>query len=191
MHELEDSVAPFLGSMLLHECGAALDAEQQRDLARWEVMKVLLLELCLRQQHPRRRPLHGYAPSEAELAWLYGNNEPPPRCRVWLGAFDGQNTLVAWTQAKLFQETLPNSGILLKSHLTTMTIGQVKFQVFSIDFVTADQHAMPAFEGNPPEPFAQALTRIWPIERPTVRWPPPYYITEDVLDRVAGWQVGV
>jgi hypothetical protein len=62
MHVLEDMVSPFLGAMLVHDCSVDLDAERQRDLARWAVMKVLLLELAMRQQHPRRRPTWGYTP---------------------------------------------------------------------------------------------------------------------------------
>ena len=188
MHELEDNVSPFLGPMLVHERSVDLDAEEQRDLARWAVMKVLLLELAMRQQHPRRRPTRGYGPSEVELAWLYGKDEPPPRCRVWLGAFDGQNRQPGTTQARLFPVPAEDST-LLPAHVTTLTIGQVLFQTFSLDFVAADQHKVPAFDAHPPEPFAQALTRIWPVEHQIVHWPQEYYITPDILDRVVRWEL--
>lgn len=191
MSDLEDKVAPFLGPMLVHERSVDLDTEQQRDLARWAVMKVLLLELALRQQQPRRRPGHRYPPSEPELAWLYGRADPPPRCRVWLGAFDGQNTLTTTTQAKLFRVPMPDGGGSLQAHLTTWTIGQVLFQVFSIDFVAADGAGVEAFDGNPPAPFNLALKRIWPIEQAIVHWPSNYYVTKEILDRVVMWALHV
>jgi hypothetical protein len=63
-------------------------------------MKVLLLELSARQQYQRQRPNVGYQPSVAELAWLSARDEPPPRSRVWLGAFDSQNVTVASSRAQ-------------------------------------------------------------------------------------------
>jgi hypothetical protein len=55
MSELEKAVQPFLGPMLLNEHGVELDTDQQRDLARWATIKILLLELSMRQQHSRRQ----------------------------------------------------------------------------------------------------------------------------------------
>jgi hypothetical protein len=63
MHELEDKVSPFLGPMLVNAGPTVLHAEQQRDLARWAVMKVLLLELSMRQQPPGWRAMEGYTAS--------------------------------------------------------------------------------------------------------------------------------
>jgi hypothetical protein len=80
--ELERQVMPYLGPMLVNEHSVDLDAQQQRDLARWALIKILLLELSIRQQHPRRRTSQGYPPSEPELAWLYKNPDrgPDPGC---------------------------------------------------------------------------------------------------------------
>src|SRR5215472_14798711 len=55
MSDLEEQVKPCLGPMLVNEHSVNLDAEQQRDLARWALIKILLLELSIRQQHPRQR----------------------------------------------------------------------------------------------------------------------------------------
>lgn len=41
MHDLEEKVKPFLKPLLVNTHGADLDLTQQRDLARWAVMKVL------------------------------------------------------------------------------------------------------------------------------------------------------
>jgi hypothetical protein len=50
MSRLENrGVKPFLEPMLTNE-HVALDAVQQRDLAKWTVMKVLLMEYAMRQR---------------------------------------------------------------------------------------------------------------------------------------------
>jgi hypothetical protein len=77
----------------------------------------------------------------------------------------------------------------LPAHVTTLTIGQVLFQVFTVDFVAADKHQAPEFDTSPPEPFARALTRIWPVEQQKVHWPQRYYITPDIFGRVVKWKL--
>lgn len=188
MSELEQKVKPFLGPMLVHERSVDLDAKQQRDLARWAVIKILLLELSIRQQHPGRRTRLGYTASGPELAWLYVNPDPPPRSRVWLGAFDAKGEVTVTTMSKQFgtpgasgqQDPLP-------SHVTTMTVGYVLFQAFTVDYVLADAHSVPQFDDKPPAPLDQALPRIWPIEQPVVHWPPNPYVDQGSLDRVRRW----
>ena len=71
--------------------------------------------------------------------------------------------------------------------MTTLTIGHVLLQVFSTNFVLADAGSVPAYDANPPQPYAQALTRIWPIGRSRLPWPPSTYVSAEVLDKVANW----
>ena len=88
MSRLENRrVKPFLAPMLTNEHAVTLDETRQRDLARWAVIKVLLMEHAMRQRRAHLRSTVGYAPSDPELAWLYHNDDPPPRSRVWLGAY--------------------------------------------------------------------------------------------------------
>jgi hypothetical protein len=172
MSELEQAVQPFLGSMLLNEHGVELDADQQRNLARWAIIKILLLELSMRQQHSRRRTNLGYSPSPAELAWLATHSAPRPRSRVRLGAFDAGGQVATSTQAMLLTADGGPAGPL-PSHVTTMTLGYVLMQVFSIDYVIADAQELPAFDASPLPPIDQALVQIWPAAHQVVRWPPP------------------
>jgi hypothetical protein len=80
MSRLENrGVKPFLEPMLTNKHGVNLDAARQRDLAKWAVMKVLLMEYAMRQRRAYLRAVTGYVPSEPELAWLYGHDDPPPR----------------------------------------------------------------------------------------------------------------
>jgi hypothetical protein len=187
MSRLEDTVKPFLGPMLINERPVELDAAQQRDLARWAVIKVLLLELSIRQQHPRRRQNLGYKPSESELAWLMANQDPPPRSRVWLGAFDAQGQAAVNSQALLLSSDGSSGQDPLFSHVTTLTIGYVLLQVFSIDYVMADARALDPFNSRPAYPFDQALVQIWPIVHQVVRWPPTAYVDQTILGQVVAW----
>jgi hypothetical protein len=132
MHDLEEKVKPFLKPMLVNKHDADLGLMQQRDLARWAVMKVLLMEHVMRQKHPQFRAAAGYVPSKPELAWLMADACPPPRSRVWLGAFDPQGTYAVQTQARLLQSApQPGGGGPVDSHVTTLTIGSVLLQACS------------------------------------------------------------
>src|SRR5207237_348693 len=57
------------------------------------------------------------------------------------------------------------AGPQLPAHLTSLTIGYVLLQVFSTNFVLADKQAAAEYDLNPPQPYAHALTRIWPAAR--------------------------
>ena len=142
----------------------------------------------MRQQLPNWRAMEGYTASASELAWLSAKDEPPPRSRVWLGALDAENQRVTSTQAKLFKVDALDGGAELDAHLTTLSVGYVLLQVFSIDFTIAASRSIPEFEGKPPTGFRTALTRIWPQERPLVNWPPENYVPLSLLDNVTKWE---
>jgi hypothetical protein len=188
MHNLEEKVKPFLKPLLVNKHGADLDLAQQRDLARWAVMKVLLMEYVMRQKHPQLRATAGYLPSDAELAWLMAEACPPPRSRVWLGAFDPQGVYTVQTQARLLQSApQPGGGSPVASHVTTLTIGSVLLQVFTTNFIVAAAQSLPEYDADPPRPYNQALTRIWPAQQPTVHWPPTRHVGRDTFYRVVNW----
>jgi hypothetical protein len=185
MHQLEEKVKPFVKPMLTNKHGVDLDSTQQRDLARWATMKVLLMEYVMRQQNPQLRTTPGYVPSEPELAWLMKEDDPLPRSRVWLGAFDAEGKYVVETQARLLMSGARSNPI--PAHMTTLTIGNVLLQVFTTNFVLADVQSLQQYDAEPPQPYAQALSRIWPIKQPTVHWPPSHHVTKSVLDKVVNW----
>ena len=188
MHDLEEMVKPFAKPVLTNKHGIDLNVMQQRDLARWAIMKVLLLEHYMRKQDPQLRTMPGYAPSGPELAWLMKEVNPPPRSRVWLGAFDAENRFVVTTQARLLTSAPVAGGSdPVPAHMTTLTIGCILLQVFSTDFVLADARSLPQYDVDPPWPYSQALPRVWPIKHQIVDWPPIHHVTSAVLDKVASW----
>jgi hypothetical protein len=188
MHDLEEKVKPFLRPMLTNKHGVDLDVTKQSDLARWAVMKVLLMEHVMRQQSPPLRTTVGYVASEAELAWLMAKADPPPRSRAWLGAFDPEGTYTINTQARLLTSVpVPGGGNPVPAHMTTLTIGCVLVQVFTTNFVLAEAQGLREYDADPPLPYSQALSRIWPIKQPVVYWPPSHHVTVQVFDKVVNW----
>jgi hypothetical protein len=58
--------------------------------------------------------------------------------------------------------------------MTTLTIGCVLLQAFTTNYVLADAHALQPYDTDPPCPYNQALSRIWPHTQPTIHWPPSH-----------------
>jgi hypothetical protein len=113
---------------------------------------------------------------------------PPPRSRVWLGAFDPQGTYTVKTHARVLQSVPhPSGGNPVASHMTTLTIGSVLPQVFTTNFVLADVQSLPEYDADPPRPYGHALTRIWPEKQPVVHWPPTHYMDPYAFDKVVNW----
>jgi hypothetical protein len=186
LSKLEKAVKPYLAPMLTHQTAVSLDTAQQRDLARWAVIKVLLIELALRQKHGRHRTALGYVPSEVELAWLATNATPPPRSQVLLGAFDADSEVVVSIQARMFETSTAGmpapAGVPF--HVTTLTVGYVLFQVFTIDFVAADSLQFPQADLTMPPPLDEALIQIWPTTRAVIKWPADVYVDRASLPMV-------
>jgi hypothetical protein len=189
MSRLENKVAPFLGEMIRNVARQSLDRDQQQLLATWACKTVLLLEYALAQRHGPRRSQAGYAATEAEFAWLFKNQAPPPRAQVWLGAFDAKNTIFLKQDPRnlvLTREGVRNSDEI-PCHLTTTSIGFAAFQVYSIDYVAADLAGRAQFEVAPPEALKDRLSCIWPINTAPVSWPPPLYFSSEQFETIATW----
>jgi hypothetical protein len=142
--------------MALEARKTEINPSEQALLATWATKTALLFEFAARQHYSGARPYEGYEASEAEMAWLIERLEPPPRSRVWLGAFDARNVINSRHEACLIH--LPNS---LDAHVTTLTVGYVAFQVYTINYVEADARSIPEFNVMP-EQVEMLLTRIWP-----------------------------
>jgi hypothetical protein len=159
--------------MALAQQRVVLDARSQEMVALWAVKTCLLLELAVRQMYPRRRAVEGYAATAQELAWIRATNQPPPRSMVWLGCWDCQREVPVNYEPS--SAALPASkGNELGGHLTTFTLGYAAFQVFTVDFVAAEQHRAVVWNTHVPASLEQSLIRVWPpqLVTPDVSWPP-------------------
>jgi hypothetical protein len=178
---LERAVQPILRPMaLLTEPQATLDAAAQKLLAFWAIKTTFMVELAFRQNYQERRTLQGYLPSPQELAWMRAHNEPPPRSMAWLGAWDCQREVPVNYEPS--GAPLPTAdGTPVTGHLTTLTLGFAAFQVFTVDFLAAEQHGAVLWNTHVPDTLAHALTRIWPQQpaRRDIIWPPQAFRRDD------------
>ncbi len=146
LSRLERAVKPVLAPMAVSARPTALSPASQKLMAAWAVKTVLLLELALRQMYPVSRSAEGYQASQPEFAWLRAKSEPPPRSLVWLGCWDCQQAIpVRYAPSSAPLPTPDRSRV--KGHMATFTLGFVAFQVFTVDYVAADQHQ--ASSGTP------------------------------------------
>ncbi len=150
-----------------------LDAQTQALLAFSAVKTALLLELAVRQMYEGQRPVEGYQATEQELAWMWAKNEPPHRSMVWLGCWDCRTT----TRVNYEPSSAPlptRDGAPVAGHLTTITLGYAAFQIFTVDFLAAEQHHADVWNTHVPDSLANALIRIWPQQPMTrdIAWPP-------------------
>jgi hypothetical protein len=146
-----------------------------------------MVELAFRQNYHEHRTIEGYLPSELELAWLRTHNEPPPRSMVWLGAWDCQRAVPVNYEPS--SAPLPTKdGAPVTGHLTTLTLGFAAFQVFTVDFLAAEQHGADLWNTHVPDSLTHALTRIWPqqLVPRDLTWP-PQGVRRDDWRRLITW----
>jgi hypothetical protein len=178
---LERAVQPILEPMALRTAqSVTLDAAEQGILALWAVKTALLMEYAVRQKYQGRRAVEGYLAPPQELAWLWARSEPPPRSMVWMGAWDCQQAVPVNYEPS--GAPVPTAdGPSIPGHLTTFTLGYVVFQVFTVDFIAAQQHSAVVWNTHVPESLARALTRIWPQQPMTrdITWPPEAFHRDD------------
>ena len=118
--------------------------------------------------------------------WRY--KEPPPRSMVWLGCWDCENSKpVAYEPSSA---VLPTSdGAEVAGHLATFILGYVAFQVFSVNFLSAEQHGAILWNTQVPESLDRHLVRVWPARQPVtpaVAWPPEQF-GADEWARLVTW----
>ncbi len=159
LSQLEKAAAPLLRPMIKTAHPVTLGRVQQELLATWATKTVWLLELAARQMFPEGRRIPGYLASQPEYAYFWAKKKPPPRTLVWLGCWDCQSHTPFMYEPSM--ATVPTAdGTELVGHLTTLAIGYVAFQVFSVDFVAADAHGAMLWNTQAPSALDAGLTRI-------------------------------
>lgn len=192
---LERAVSPILAPMVRDARPTVLDLDSQRLLAAFAVKTVYLLELAARQQYPGVRPVEGYAPSTAEIGWLQGQLEsrpatliePPPRSMVWLAHWDcGRRSVVNYAPSSAALPARDSHEVV--GQFTTLALGFAAFQVFTVDYVEADQYEAEVWNPFPPVSLRPLILRIWPhlLNADPVQWPPAAFPNGN-FDRLAAW----
>lgn len=185
LSRLEAAVRPILSPMITTATPTTLDAAAQALLATWAVKTVLLFELAVRQKYPSSRLTQGYRASAAELAWLWAENQPPPRALVWMACWDCRSSTAVMYEPS--EAVLPTAdGRPIAGHLTTIAVGFVALQVFTVDFVAADELGAVAWNSDVPSSLRSAVDRIWPSRADEVAWPRPAF-ANDSWSRLVTW----
>jgi hypothetical protein len=187
LSDIEKKAARILRPLAVDAAPTALDPGAQALVALWAVKTGLLLELAWRQMYPGTRAVPGYEATAQELAWLRAHSEPPPRSMVWLGSWDCQKEIPVRYEPSAAE--MPTAdGSELAGHLTTFTLGFAAFQIFTVDFLAAEQHGAPVWNTRPPETMKHELARIWPrqLHSSDLAWPPPPF-AHDNWRRLVTW----
>jgi len=188
LSRIETRASRILKPMSVEGQHAVLDAAAQALLSLWAAKTCLLLELAVRQMYAGKRLVEGYQATAQELAWLRQKSEPPPRSMVWLGYWDCQKS--APVNYEPSSAVLPTAdGAVLAGHLTTFSLGFVAFQVFTVDFLAAEQHGAPVWNPRVPKSLAGSLDRIYPalLRQPEVTWPPARPFAKGEWRRIVTW----
>lgn len=184
--ELERPLQPVLAPMAGRARPTILSPDFQSLIATWAVKTVFLFELAVRQKYPGVRETPGYLATRQELTWLRQHKEPPPRTLTWLGCWDCQRE----TPFMYSPSTAPlptGDGTPLEGHFTTFALGYVAFQVFTVDFISAERHKALSWNTDPPASIRPGLPRIWPNpQTPRLEWPPPAF-PNDQWARLVSW----
>jgi hypothetical protein len=184
--ELEGPLQPVLAPMAGRARPTVLSPAVQSLIATWAVKTVFLFELAIRQKYPGERETPGYLATPQELAWLRQHKEPPPRALAWLGCWDCRRE----TPFMYVPSTAPlptRDGTRLEGHFTTFALGYVAFQIFTVDFISAERHQATSWNTSPPASIRPALPRIWPeSQTPHLEWPPPAF-PNDQWARLVNW----
>ena len=211
LSRLENEVKPVLGPMAVQCQPTVLSLAAQRLLAVWAIKTVYLMELALLRRYPSMRRVGGYQPSISETGWMLAQLEqyrpelvePPPRSMVWLacwdvrklGDVDLQSGLIKGSMVKYVPSEAPlrsPKGGEVVGHFSTLSIGFVVFQVFTVDYIEADAQKAEVWNPGPPPSVAGSIRLIWPhrLRAGEVAWPPLAF-PNDNFDRLVTWDMAL
>jgi hypothetical protein len=161
MSDSESENIPIIGR-LMENTATSLDAAQQTSLARWAVMKAMVLDGV----NAKNRG-HFFTRSECET--LHLQQRIPDKTVVEIGAYAESGYSADGTIVWL---DFPNAPKAAKASVSTFVIGHLVIQVVSV-------HHEPEHENAPVNKVAIAdgewdklLLRIWPTATQPVAWPP-------------------
>jgi hypothetical protein len=115
------------------------------------------------------------APPDEQLRSFHRDRRPPPKCRVWLGAFAAEPLHRVWGRTSTFKLEPPTSEASLwdvqEGEAMTLCIGQLVLNTF---------HRRLRLQPTPE--LARLTTKIWPANA-EVEWPPASIVTDEATLR--------
>lgn len=169
MSRMETTVKKFLGPMI-EDLTVVLDRQNQRNLAEWAVKGAMISDTV--DLRPRFF-------TEAECCGFKQKRTIPDRTLVFAARFTGRSLD---SNGVDFTLTEPESGdLLVRAHVYNVMVSHVVLQVLS-------WHPQPSHEEKHIRfkaldgPWDQLTIQVWPIEKRSVRWPPPMSLSTVVGD---------
>ncbi len=182
MSDLEIHNKPHMLPMLLDK-RVSLEPQQQKSLARWAILKAMVLEAANRERD-------SFYTDEERSTFKPPSSSIPVGTNVWIGRFSGIGFHTGGTG--IFRP-IGNIPQAIHGHVTTIVVAHLAIQVLTA-------HVLPGFAnrgtislGQNPGKWDMNLLQCWPVFG-SVQWPPPISFTPNGSDSIGSlvfrWKVG-
>jgi hypothetical protein len=163
MSALEGQCVPLVGS-LVQDISTPLDDSQQSLLTAWALKTAMVTD----STNKTTRNLF-YEKSEREK--LRANYTIPERTKVWIGRASRSSLAAIGTDVWIDLAPTPK---VAKSSVTTIVVGHLAIQVFSIHVLPDHLQSEAAITAVQPKPgrWDESLLPVWPIGSRPIMWPP-------------------
>jgi hypothetical protein len=181
MSDLENLNKPHIGSMM-HDKPITLEPAQQKLLARWAVLKAMVIEATNRG----RTPFYG---TDERIGLKPPSSFFPVGTSVWIGRLSRKGFHAGGTDVWRQVDKVPKA---LHGCITTIIVGHLAIQVLTVHVLAmfaARRHNLE----HTPGAWDVNLLDIWPVFG-TRNWPPPVTFTlqgsNSIGTLINKWKVG-
>jgi hypothetical protein len=181
MSDLETGNEPHMRPMM-HDEPIVLEPIQQKLLARWAVLKAIVIEAANR----KRAPFYGEAERDGlkpPLSFI------PVGTSVWIGRLSGESFHAGGTEIWRQERDALKA---VHGCVTTIIVGHLVIQVVTVHVLPISATSRLSLECNPGA-WDVNLLNIWPVFGAR-KWPPPVTFTYSGSDSIAGlitrWNLG-
>jgi hypothetical protein len=182
MSELESENIPTIGSML-QDIAIPLDQVQQKSVVAWSVKTAMVSDSM------KGRAAANQFYSRDERVKMRVSHEISARTLIWIARIGGTHLGNFGTDFALFDPQKERIGM---GSVTTIVAGHFVTQAVTVHVEKENTEIpeLPCKMGN----WNDSLVQIWPIQKPTVQWPPKISFTNGgpqgiayLMDR---WRMG-
>ncbi|MBG0799739.1 hypothetical protein IYX23_18895 [Methylocystis sp. L43] len=159
MSRTESSVKPILSRMILGT-PCIITEDEQTILARWSTLKAIIAEFDDTEH---------MAISGSDRNMFYQKQEPPPKFKIWIGYYMGNDLLPTYYNHQGIQVTKKGSSIpfsespMFNTQATTIICGKFYLYLVSSSFEGFEI----SFQGF----VSLQMRRIWPALDRVIEWP--------------------
>jgi len=171
MSRLEAAVKPILTALILGN-SIKINKEEQLNLARWIVIKSMVLEQTRKNKH---------VVTTSEHHWIKNKLEPPIQWLVWIDQHDGDQWRRRWNYQYYTSVSEPTASVpsFANTQTTTIGIGKFLFHAFSSsnDSLVKTYGSIIGTDG---------LIRLWPLSEEQIVWPRTRSVMNSDIDDLIG-----